>query len=241
MSNDSENGQGDTKVIEAEHLPRASACNAERSTAGRSHDLPAVSNSSQAAEVVKQIIEQILVNERRRARIEFVQISVFFLVFLFAILGTGIWFARQLLGQLREERQLTEQTWRMMAGQNDGSLSIYSAAQPTPPALNREEIAKIEQNISALSELLKTKPQSASASVRDMLQSQQNAIQALNARLNEAQVNLDAAPEESRSVDSTAGGPHFAGALRSGESASGGFIVAPLAKDLNLRMPIPAL
>lgn len=211
MNNDSGKEQSDKKVIhldEAERLPRAS------------HDLPAVPNSSQAAEVVKQIIEQILVNERRRARIEFVQISVFFLVFLFAILGAGIWFARQLLVQLREERQITEQTWRMMAGRNDGSLSAYPAAKPIPPVLKREEVAKLEQNISALSELLKTKPQSASASVRDMLQNQQDAIQALSARLNETQVNPDAAPEGTRLVD---------------------FIAAPLAEDLNLRMPIPSL
>jgi len=236
MSSDGERGQGDKKVI---HLDEA-----ER--------LPAVPNSSQAAEVVKQIIEQILVNERRRARIEFVRLSVFFLVFLFVILGSGIWFARQLLVQLREERQLTEQTWRMMAGQDDGSLfavaqramankSVYPATKPLPPALDREEIAKLEQNIKTVSELLKTKPQSASASVRDMLQSQQNAIQALSARLNEAQPDLDAAPEGAKPVGSTAGGlPAYARLPELGQgSVSGGSIAAPLAKDLNLRMPIP--
>lgn len=233
MSSDGEKEQGDKKVI---HLDM----DEER--------LPAVPNSSQAAEVVKQIIEQILVNERRRARIEFVQISVFFLVFLFAILGAGIWFARQLLVQLREERRMTEQTWRMMAGQNDGvrsaaaqramaDKSAYPATKPIPPALDREEVAKLEQNIKAVSELLKTKPRSASVSVRDMLQSQQNAIQALSARLNEAQPGLDAAPEGGRSFDSAAAGLPELGQ----GSASGGFIAAPLAKDLNLRMPIPSL
>ncbi|MDO9543541.1 MAG: hypothetical protein Q7J98_14645 [Kiritimatiellia bacterium] len=214
MSSDSGKGQPDKKIL---HLDEA-----ER--------LPAVSNSSPAAEVVKQIIEQILANERRRARIEFVRISVFFLVFLFAILGTGIWFARQLLIQLREERQLTEQTWRMVATGGDRSLAVYSADKTAmlpdqtevtiPPALNREELARLEQNIKNVSEFLRTSPQSASTSVRDMLQSQQNAIQALNARLNEAQTGLDAAPEKARPV---------------------GFIAAPLTDDLNLRMPIPSL
>lgn len=239
MNSDNRKEQSDEKILhldEAERLPRAS------------YELPAVPNSSQAAEVVKQIIEQILVNERRRARIEFVQVSIFSLVFLFAILGTGIWFARQLLVQLREERQ---QTWRMMAGGGDSGMAVYSADKTimwpdqtdvkTPPALNREEVAKLEQNINNLSELLKTKPQSASASVRDMLQNQQNAIQSLSARLNEAQVNTDATPKETKQVGSTGGGPRFAGALRSGESASGGFIAVPLAEDLNLRMPIPSL
>jgi len=222
MNSDGGREQGDEKVIhldEAEHIPRASAFASHAATGeGRSHDLPSAPNSSQAAEVVKQIIEQILINERRRARIEFVQISVFFLIFLFVILGAGIWFARQLLGQLRAERQITEQTWRMMAGQNDGSFSPKSI----PPALNQEEVSKLEQDVNALSELLKTGPQNANTSIRDMLQNQQNAIQALSVKLNEAQAKQDAAPEgdKDKPVD---------------------FIAAPFAKGLNLRMPIPSL
>ena len=231
MSSDSGKEQSDKKVIhldEAERLPSAS------------HGMPAVANSSPAAEVVKQIIEQILANERRRARMEFVRISVFFLVFLFAILGAGIWFARQLLIQLRDERQLTEQTWQMMAAGGDRSPPFSAAdkaaalpdqaEEKIPPALNRAEVAKLENDIKAVSELLKTQPQSASTSVRDMLQSQQNTIQALNARLNGAQAGSDVAPETAKPVGSAAGLP-----------ASGGFITAPLADDLNLRMPIPSL
>lgn len=191
--------------------------------------LPAVPNSSQGAEVVKQIIEQILANERRRARIEFLRLSVFFLVFLFAILGTGIWFARQLLTQLREERRFTEQSWRLAAERGGVYPADKTAVPPDqaevkiPPALNREDVAKLEENINAVSDLLQSTPRESSASIQAMLQNQQNAIQALNARLNESQGKIDepaAAPEETKKID---------------------FISAPVAEDLNLRMPIPSL
>ncbi|MDO9541243.1 MAG: hypothetical protein Q7J98_02830 [Kiritimatiellia bacterium] len=176
MSSDSGKEQSEKNVLhldEAERVPHTL------------HGLPAVPGSS-SSEVVKQIIEQILANERRRARMEFVRLSVFFLVFLFVMLGAGIWFARQLLSQLREERQLTEQTWRMMAGGGGG-------------------------------------PRDSSASIQEMLQHQQNAIQALNARLNEVQdktAGASAAPEETRKID---------------------FISAPIAENTKLRMPIPSL
>ena len=216
---------------------------------GAEDHLPAVPNTSQAAEVVKQIIEQILANERRRARMEFIRLSVFFLVFLFVMLGTGIWFARQLLAQLREERQLTEQTWRMMAagGGGNGSFSAVAKASPyakplrrdemadktlmpsdeadvkTPPALSREEVARLEKNINAVSDLLKSNPHDSSASIQEKLQHQQNAIQALNARLNESQgkaAGASATPEQTKKID---------------------FISAPVAEDTRLRLPIPSL
>lgn len=235
MSGDSGKEQSDKNVLHldgAERLPRAPACNAERSTAGRSHGLPVISNTSPAAEVVKQIIEQILANERRRARIEFVRLSVIFLVFLLVILGAGIWFARQLLAQLREERQLTEQSWRMAAGQVDGARAPYPAGkqisgQNSAPILNRATVAKLEQNLRTVSDLLNAKPQDSSASVRDMLQNQESAIQALNTQLNGAQDKIagaeadkNTAPEEAKQID---------------------FIAAPVAGGLKLRMPIPSL
>jgi len=188
--------------------------------------MPPVPASSQGAEVVKQIIEQILVNERRRARMEFVRLSVFFLLFLVVILGAGFWFARQLLAQLREERQLTEQTWRMMAaGGGDKAVVALEAEDDvnTPPPLQREEVDRLEQNINTVSDLLKSKPRDSSTAIQDMIQQQQNAIQALNARLNEVQ-------------GKPAGAPAAPGA-----AATTDFISAPVADDVKLRMPIPAL
>ena len=93
----------------------------------------------------------------------------------------------------------------------------------TPPALNREEVAGLEKSINAVSDLLKSKPRAASVSIQEMLQRQQNAIQALNARLNEVQdktAGASAAPEETRMID---------------------YISAPVADDVKLRMPIPTL
>ncbi|MDD5482756.1 MAG: hypothetical protein PHP98_03790 [Kiritimatiellae bacterium] len=192
--------------------------------------LPAAANSSQGAELVRQIIEQILINERRRARVEFLQIGLFFLVFLFAVLGTGIWFARQLLVQLRVERQFAEQTWRMMAGgkgngtaapsaENWGNLLDQSVME-IPPALNREEVAKLERNIKNVSELLKNSPENLSTTVRETLRRQQNSIQALSARLSEIRSGSGAVSEKNAPVD---------------------FIAAPVGGDIDLRMPIPSL
>lgn len=223
MSGDGQKEQADKKVI---HLDV-------------DEHLPAVQNSSPAAEVVKQIIEQILANERRRARTEFIRIFVIFLVFLFVILGAGVWFARQLLAQLREERRLTEQSWRMMAGEVDGARPAYAAAKPRFPAAhsappagardydplpNRAMAAGLERPVAGLP----TKGiQDSSASIRDMLQNQQDTIQTLNARLDEARQKIadaepdgKAVPEKTRPVD---------------------FIAAPAADNLNLRMPIPSL
>ena len=219
MSGDSGKEQSDKNIL---HLDEAEC-------------LPAVPNTSPAAEVVKQIIEQILANERRRARMEFIRLSVFFLVFLFVMLGAGIWFARQLLAQLREERQLTEQTWRMMAGGGgeNGSRPVFPANKTqmppdeadviTPPALNPAEVGRLEKDIDAVSDRLKSMPLDSSASIKETLQQQQNAIQALNARLNEAQdktAGASAVPEETKKID---------------------FISAPVAEDTKLRMPIPSL
>lgn len=230
MSADNDKGQTDKKVIHLDIDER----------------LPAVPGSSQAAEVLKQIIEQILANERRRARIEFLRISVLFLVFLAAVLATGTWFAHQLLTQLREERQLTEQSWRLAAGRLDDLPSPYPAARSIPsrqlaavalrtggdtkdsePTLNHEAIAKLEQNTKTMAELLQAKPSDSSATIRDMLGKQQQAIQALNARLNETHHEIAGGEQNDRTV--------------SEEKKHADFIAVPIAESLKLRMPIPSL
>ena len=190
---------------------------------GKEH-LPVVPGSSQSAEVVKQIIEQILANEHRRARMEFIRLSIFFLVFIFVMLGSGVWFARQLLFQLREERQLTEQTWRAIVGHGAITALPPDAEEiRIPPALDREEVARIENNINAVSEFLKSKPHDSSASIRKMLERQQEAIQALSARLNDTAGNTGTGPAVSR------------------HAKKNDFISSSITEDVQLRMPIPSL
>lgn len=202
--------------------------NANHFNANGAERLPAVPGSSQSADVVRQIIEQILANERRRARMEFVRLSLFFLVFVLLMMVAGTWFAGKLLTQLREERRLTEQTWRMMAAPGEKSPPGAKTAGDdaeinTPPALNRKEIAKLEKNINTVSELLKTNPQESSASIQEMLARQQDAIRALNARLNDFQA-----------------GPGGEPATPEKKAATTDFISTPIADDVQLRMPVPS-
>ncbi len=220
MTDNAEKSPADKNVLHldgAERLPNDS----HGLPSGSHGGLPAVTTSP-AAEVVKQIIEQILANERRRARMEFIRLSVFFLIFLFVMLGAGVWFARQLLAQLRAERQLTEQTWRMMAGggADKNLMSPDQSELKTPPTLNPEEVAGLEKNINDVSDLLKSNPGDSSASIREKLQKQQNAIQALNARLNEVKGQGAGAPPaaDAKKID---------------------FISAPVAEDMQLRLPVP--
>ena len=199
------------------------ADNANIFDANGAERLPVAPSSSQPADVVRQIIEQILANERRRTRMEFIRLSLFCLAFVLLMMVAGTWFAGQLLAQLREERRLTEQTWRMMAAPGEklppGARASAGddAKINTPPALNRGEIADIEKNINAVSELLKTNPQESSASIREMLERQQEAIRALNARLNDFPSGPGGEP-----------------------AATTDFISAPVAEDVNLRMPVPS-
>jgi len=213
---------------------------------GEGERLPAVPASSQAAEVLKQIIEQILANERKRARLEFIRGSSMFLIFLLVMLAAGIWFARQLLTQLREERRITEQTWQMMAsGMQKSPARKFSDAPDLPADLseasaqgaqmagrqaqlaaqNRESVAKLEQNIMETSDLLQNKPQNISDEVREKLKKQQKAIEELNARLNE-DIPADAAGREKQRTEG---------------AAKTAFVPALASEDLKLRMPIPSL
>jgi hypothetical protein len=93
----------------------------------------------------------------------------------------------------------------------------------TPPALDREEVARVEKNINAVSDYLQSRPRDSSASVRAMIERQQAEILALNARLNDIRGNAGAAPAPS------------------GQVINNDFIVSPIAEDLKLRMPVPSL
>ncbi|MCX6993446.1 MAG: hypothetical protein NT011_09935, partial [Kiritimatiellaeota bacterium] len=65
---------------------------------------------SPTTEMLKQLLEQMLENERRRLRNEFIRISMFVLLFLAVAIGGGFWFAHNLLDQLRAERQTAERS-----------------------------------------------------------------------------------------------------------------------------------
>src|ERR1035437_3235876 len=76
--------------------------------------LPAVPVPSPTTEMLKQLLEQMLENERRRLRNEYVRISMLFLVLLAVAIGGGLWFARSLLDQLRAERQTADRSLQIL-------------------------------------------------------------------------------------------------------------------------------
>jgi len=205
--------------------------------------LPVAPASSQASEVLKQIIDQILANERKRARIEFIRVSSMFLVFLLVLLVSGIWFARQLLAQLREERRITEQTWRMMAAGSKGrtpsrfsgrqaaqddffEVSLYDVQatdKQNPPSFqDTDAVARLEQNITETSDMLDGKRNNNFAEVTEKLRKQRTEIEKLNARLNE---DIPAAADREKQAVEGDGKTDF--------------LPVTAAEGLNLRIPVP--
>ena len=76
--------------------------------------LPAVPSPSPTIEILKQLLEQMLENERRRLRNEYIRITLLFLVLLAVAIGGGVWFAHSLLDQLRAERQTADRSLRAL-------------------------------------------------------------------------------------------------------------------------------
>ena len=76
--------------------------------------LPANSPASVEAEMLKKILQQIVENERKRIRNEFIRISLFALIVLLFLLGGVLWLSRNVLWELRAERQSTERAWNKL-------------------------------------------------------------------------------------------------------------------------------
>jgi len=72
--------------------------------------LPAMPVPSPTIEILKQLLEQMLENERRRLRNEYVRITMLFLVLLAVAIGGGLWFTNSLLVQLHAERQTADRS-----------------------------------------------------------------------------------------------------------------------------------
>lgn len=187
---------------------------AERPGAG----LPAAPGA-QGAVIVKEIIEQILANERRRARMEFLRLSLFFVLFLLLMFGSAAWFARQMLAQLREERALMEQSWRISTGLDLPAAGAQDEPGRRSNGQDRWAPGAIGQKMKDAAGLFAAGKNRSDDAIRDMLQSQQETIKALNARLSEShnRVPIDDPP--------AAHAPSF--------------VSAPVAGDMELRMPIP--
>lgn len=96
--------------------------------------LPAVPVPSPTTEMLKQLLEQMLENERRRLRNEYVRITMLFLVLMAAAIGGGIWFTHSLLDQLRAERQMAERSLQVLLQQisPEDNVSMLNSQRPVP-------------------------------------------------------------------------------------------------------------
>ena len=179
-----------------------------------------VAPGAQGAVIVKEIIEQILANERRRARMEFLRLSLFFVLFLLLMFGSAAWFARQMLTQLREERALMEQSWRMATGVELPATAAREEPGRSAKAKGGGTLDAIGQKLMDATGLFAAGKDRSGDAVRDTIKSQKETIKALNARLSEthARVPMDEPPA----------------------ARAPSFVSAPVAGDLELRMPIPS-
>jgi len=92
--------------------------------------LPVVPVPSPTTEMLKQLLEQMLENERRRLRNEYVRITMLFLVLLAVVVGGSIWFAHSLLDQLRTERQTTERSLHALLQRVSPETPVRAGATP---------------------------------------------------------------------------------------------------------------
>ena len=105
--------------------------------------LPAVPVPSPTTEMLKQLLEQMLENERRRLRNEYVRISMLFLLFLAVAIGGGLWFAHSLLDQLRAERQTADRSLQAL-------LQHVYPETPSPDAQTRDQRSDVRGQMSAI-------------------------------------------------------------------------------------------
>ena len=66
-------------------------------------NLPAISSISAEVKILKKILEQMVDNERRRARNELIRIISFALIALLVFLGGGFWLSHNIVRQLKAE------------------------------------------------------------------------------------------------------------------------------------------
>ena len=206
--------------------------------------LPSVPIPSPTTEMLKQILEQMLENERRRLRNEYVRISMLFLVLLAAAIGGGLWFAHSILDQLRAERQTAEQSLQALIQRV--APDIYTAPLETPvqsaPALRADSNAvQAQADIKRLLSDMETKKQaladmlkSQNAQTKTMLQSRDNELQLLHERLQEVQRKImNAGQPEARPAKE-------AKAPAASEAAAANSLNVTTTNALMLRLPIPA-
>jgi cytoskeletal protein RodZ len=219
--------------------------------------LPAVPISSPTTEMLKQLLAQMLENERRRLRNEYVRISMLFLALLVLAIGGGLWFARSLLDQLRAERQTTERSLQILLGRDaqdrdqrsevrDQSSAIINQqseiSNKFAPALRADtstvqaqaDIKRILADLEAKKQTLADMLQTQDAQTQNMLQSRDNELQTLHKHMDEMQRKImNAAPSEALMFKPAKAPPEI-------EEPAAESLTIITTNAVKLRLPIPS-
>ncbi|MDD5678910.1 MAG: hypothetical protein PHW60_13110 [Kiritimatiellae bacterium] len=208
--------------------------------------LPAVPVSSPTIEILKQLLEQMLENERRRLRNEYIRISMLVLVLLAVAVGGGLWFALSLLDQLRAERQTAERSLQVLlqrvAPEPSSALVAFEKPAPPAPALRADtntvqaqaDIHRILSDMEAKKQLLADMLKSQNALTKNLLQNRDNELQILHERMKEVQRKvMNAAPPEERPAKETKAQPAI-------EEVTVNSLTVTTSNAGALRMPIPS-
>lgn len=227
--------------------------------------LPAIPMAFPAAEVLKQILEQLLENERRRVRNEFIRISSFFLVLLLLVMAGGFWISRDILSQVKEARLMSEHSQEALMTLLAAANRRAPAASPTPrpevrqaqsqpaatpdenPAEIQKVIADLEGKNKALAELMQTQNGNLKNLLLDVLKTRDAEIRNLRARVNSKQagaiayrpVDLDAISAQQPAKPTEKPEPP-AVKVTLPDRPPVKTLTAPVANDLPLRLPIPS-
>jgi len=213
-------------------------------------NLPAVPVPSPTIEILKQLLEQMLENERRRLRNEYVRITMLFLVLLAVAIGSGLWFAHSLLDQLRAERQMTDRSLRALLQRDAQTRDQRSEvsdqgseiSNPSAPALRADtntvqaqaDIKRLLSDLEAEKQALADMLKSENALTKNLLQSRDSELQILHERMQEVQRKImNAAPPEARPLKE-------AQAPSAIEEAAADSLTVTTSNGVTLRLPIPA-
>ncbi len=209
-------------------------------------NLPAVQATVPAAEVLKQILEQMLENERRRIRNEFIRIGSILLAFLLLLMTGGFWIIRDILHQVKEARLMTEHS-------QDALLSLL-AASPRParaapgglhagpaehPADIQGSLAELENQNAALNALMETQDGNLKNLLQDILKTRNNEIGKLRARIDAGQPDAMASGAAGLEASFAAPRPPAIKVTLPDQPPINS-LTAAAADDLPLRLPIPA-
>lgn len=176
--------------------------------------LPAVPIPSPTTEMLKQILEQMLENERRRLRNEYVRISMFLLVLLIMAIGGGLWFAHSMMDQLRAERQTAERSLQTLLQRiapelADGFLTPDNQRPPpympvvdTNTIQAQADIKRLLSDLDAKKKSLADLLKSQNVQTKNLLQSRDSELQLLHERMKEIQRKImNASPPEQSAAE----------------------------------------